>query len=732
MESLYGGRQGASMVIVARFDGIDIPNTSNAYKKKTLAVNEFGYLLTNAQGQYIEKNGLNNNNYGWEEFVYDGETLYAKSTGSQEDDYVTVILGPEKVEGMRQCFEKGAATTDKVNYGECVIIDTIANLGDDGNPDNGKIFRRGLNYNYNEVTNPLAGAEYVGQIVGPPGKLAGFGIETEAEIKEQTGYQTRRYTEADGSLVPGKDVGNNGEDIFNDDITYSWVAVKDENDQIKRYMFGFTIPYLVQSFTASSVDPYYNRSNNTNSFDNLDLIEENDTSEHPFYKEWEIKIPKGIKGDSSTGLELYPTYVKAGAAYWNDSGTSGTAAGSLDNAFPIVDYKPTDNFLKVQLDSDTFVYCKKDSGWKEKVRYVETNFDRIAEGDPQFKDIGDYNTITKAQINADGELEIEYTFKDKENLGRVRGIMGGFHIIGNYSSIDDLYNIDTSTDPETRTAIPPENLVTPSNPDYAGWCVTVDDDNIYAYDYINNLWYCIGNLVQSLIDAGITKGAPCKVIRTEEYHDVIDGETVDGIKTVLGWKDEEGVTHTTEDGDTGIISIKVRNGRRGPAGKSAYEIACEEGFTGTAEEWLASLVGPVGPQGGQGPQGETGPEGPQGEAGPQGRPGRSISRLKIEHAAGSYYVLKVLYSDSGDEWETVDGGTFTFVPNLPSASSNVEGVVKIDPNTLAIDEDGRLTVIGGGGGSGSFDFSGAEKITPDEIESLWQGVSFIDGDNFGY
>ena len=77
----------------------------------------------------------------------------------------------------------------------------------------------------------------------------------------------------------------------------------------------------------------------------------------------------------------------------------------------------------------------------------------------------------------------------------------------------------------------------------------------------------------------------------------------------------------------------------GPQGKSAYEVAVDEGYTGTEEEWLASLVGPQGPQGIQGIQGEkgdkgdtgatgaTGPQGPQGiqgiqgETGPQGEQG---------------------------------------------------------------------------------------------------------------
>jgi hypothetical protein len=37
------------------------------------------------------------------------------------------------------------------------------------------------------------------------------------------------------------------------------------------------------------------------------------------------------------------------------------------------------------------------------------------------------------------------------------------------------------------------------------------------------------------------------------------------------------------------------NSSSGSNGKSAYEIAVELGFTGTAEEWLASLKGEPGP-----------------------------------------------------------------------------------------------------------------------------------------
>jgi hypothetical protein len=44
-------------------------------------------------------------------------------------------------------------------------------------------------------------------------------------------------------------------------------------------------------------------------------------------------------------------------------------------------------------------------------------------------------------------------------------------------------------------------------------------------------------------------------------------------------------------------------------GKSAYDIAVDNGFEGTEQEWLASLKGPQGIQGEQGPKGETGEQG---------------------------------------------------------------------------------------------------------------------------
>lgn len=65
-------------------------------------------------------------------------------------------------------------------------------------------------------------------------------------------------------------------------------------------------------------------------------------------------------------------------------------------------------------------------------------------------------------------------------------------------------------------------------------------------------------------------------------------------------------------------------GDTGANGKSAFEIAKDNGFIGTEEEWLLSLKGPkgdIGEVGKEGPQGPIGPKGDQGIQGPQGEPG---------------------------------------------------------------------------------------------------------------
>ena len=98
-------------------------------------------------------------------------------------------------------------------------------------------------------------------------------------------------------------------------------------------------------------------------------------------------------------------------------------------------------------------------------------------------------------------------------------------------------------------------------------------------------------------------------------------------------------------------------------GYSAYAIAVEHGFTGTVEEWLASLkgeqgdTGPAGPQGIQGVQGIQGPTGPQGETGPQGIQGdKGDAFTYADFTPEQLALLKGDKGDKGDKGETGDRG----------------------------------------------------------------------------
>lgn len=63
------------------------------------------------------------------------------------------------------------------------------------------------------------------------------------------------------------------------------------------------------------------------------------------------------------------------------------------------------------------------------------------------------------------------------------------------------------------------------------------------------------------------------------------------------------VTISLTDGTSS--KFNVRNGYDGAAGKSAYEVAVDEGFDGTEADWLESLRGEPGSRGGIGPEGKS-------------------------------------------------------------------------------------------------------------------------------
>ncbi|WP_288536004.1 hypothetical protein [uncultured Ruminococcus sp.] len=91
------------------------------------------------------------------------------------------------------------------------------------------------------------------------------------------------------------------------------------------------------------------------------------------------------------------------------------------------------------------------------------------------------------------------------------------------------------------------------------------------------------------------------------------------------------ITIVDADGETSATLHNGTNGEKGTDGKSAYQIAVEQGYQGSESDWLSSL---------KGDKGEKGNTGAKGNPGQDGADGKSAYAIAVEHG----------YEDSEDEW----------------------------------------------------------------------------------
>lgn len=439
--SFYGGRMGASFIIVKQFDGLDIPSESS-YKSKYLAVtNDRQYFIYN-NNSFIEKNADNYNDYIWKPQALDGSTVDTKpdaaGTGATSQQVLDIVYA----EGMRQCFEQGGDTTDIVNYGEYVIIDTF----DKNNPDNGKVYRRGINFDYNPTTNPLAGAEYIGQIVGPQGDSTELNLGHYQDIIDEYGDAAIRvtYDKANEDLVPGSYIEDGGR-VFNNDIKWTYTTIKDDYGSVKGCLIGFRLPYLIQDFEAQSMSPYEQRAEDpeTGKYYNYDLISEDPNEfidgkwQHPFYEKWQIKIPHGYHGIDSTNIEI--VHTKTMPAGFKNNGYVGAALyidaecttpyeeydqpvvlsaaadilreeeGEIYLATDVPIYDASDDVISCKVRyNEQELYVKKEDCYMDIVRYRQTDYDNLEAGEIIYYEIGEYNTIKRVDLADDGTLVVFY------------------------------------------------------------------------------------------------------------------------------------------------------------------------------------------------------------------------------------------------------------------------------------------------------------------------------------
>lgn len=186
------------------------------------------------------------------------------------------------------------------------------------------------------------------------------------------------------------------------------------------------------------------------------------------------------------------------------------------------------------------------------------------------------------------------------------------------------------------------------------------------------------------------------------------------------------ITSTGIQGPPGPRGPEGPPGQRGPGGgdpgKSAYEIAVENGFVGTEAEWLEQLEGE---DGAPGPPGPEGPEGPLGPRGPQGEPG---IRWRGNWASGTNYAYRDVVYYAGASWIASADSTIPLgsVPQTgspfwspvalrgatgPKGDDGVSGYLAWDEVTESYDPrpqiDGSVTFVG--------------PVNPDELGLMLDG-----------
>ena len=256
-----------------------------------------------------------------------------------------------------------------VNYDEYVLIDTK----NKNNPDNGKIYRRGYEYN-----NSMGGAIYEGQIVGPAGLAPHTEMHTIDEveqIQEREDFTYRRgsgeYGLANGNIVPGKYVeAGSGVIKYNDKISWAYCSVRDMNSHESTAHIGFKFPYTVIDYTTTSVSTYEN-----GNYADTSAATRIDDGSHPFYEKWNISIPKGVKGDAFKNFRVMVA-----------DNTIQSYTGQADDI----------------------------ANNRQVLVYDYYHYDEKENGDMKTYYVGDYNKISNITVSATGLVTIEYTHDDND------------------------------------------------------------------------------------------------------------------------------------------------------------------------------------------------------------------------------------------------------------------------------------------------------------------------------
>lgn len=208
-----------------------------------------------------------------------------------------------------------------INYEEYVLIDTP----NKNHPDNGKIFRRGFDFNsvesieystayettiedqgqaYKDIAYDIQsiaghGAILIGSFVGPAGHAPKISIDDFDDIPQTAPNRTFDFKNETGffDMIPGKVPNQN---VWNDHVEYKYATFRYLDNEDTELVFGLKVPYTTFNVTAEALEPN----------EEIQIVREDDGT-HPFYYKWNFRIPRGHQGDSISNLRSFPVTVNS-------------------------------------------------------------------------------------------------------------------------------------------------------------------------------------------------------------------------------------------------------------------------------------------------------------------------------------------------------------------------------------------------------------------------------------
>lgn len=467
LSSFYGGKQGRSLHIVARYDSVHqmVENFLLGPAYTDVAFDEYVIIDTiynnhdpsNLENGLIFRRGYDFNQAFNEKGEKNSNKTIAKDDRTSPSQPIS-FTADEYNQEMDYIQDDEVSMPSRALTGVAYEIPIYYSfkyklIPNPSNPEEPIVEIDEDTYEFNEdkwerdwndyVGNPGGGAIYIGQIVGPEGGKAEIQLLSweafqnymeQAPVSEQINHYTF-FTEPQPGYDANKirDDGFEYEDGYDregclDSIQYGYCVIRDDHGNIDYNLLSFSFPYVVfemhahgisaypstsanfdentQTYTDSITNVTYRYNENTKLWEYDHLIKENDVSvNHKYYKYYDIQIPKGVHGQDIANMQVL-------SFYQNGSG--------FEQIFDI----NTGNYLNIITNGEDIDHnpILKDNVRNQFLTYVTQNYDKTEAGElsPAQK-IAPYKIITDVarpklspynniERNNPQELQFQYTW----------------------------------------------------------------------------------------------------------------------------------------------------------------------------------------------------------------------------------------------------------------------------------------------------------------------------------